>query len=105
MGIQTLFNTVSNKKIAIFGFSFKKDTGDVRETPALTVCKMLMEDGANLFVYDPKVDIEDAKIEFKYHGITVDESQFHFVTSPDEAVDGAHSIIILTEWDEFRSYD
>jgi len=103
--IQTLFNTVSNKKIAIFGFSFKKDTGDVRETPALTVCRMLMEDGANLFVYDPKVDIEDALVEFKYHNIEVPEKQFQFAKTPDEAVDGAHSIVILTEWDEFRSYD
>merc|ERR1719379_823036 len=53
--IHTLFNTVTNKKIAVFGFAFKKDTGDVRETPAVTVCHMLMEDGANVYVYDPKV--------------------------------------------------
>merc|ERR1711979_93478 len=77
--IQTLFNTVSKKKIAIFGFAFKKDTGDVRETPALKVCDMLMQDGANLFVYDPKVKIEDAITEFKYHDVEVDKSQFHFV--------------------------
>merc|ERR1711979_136187 len=76
--IQALFNTVSNKKIAIFGFSFKKDTGDVRETPALTVCRMLMEDGANLFVYDPKVDVEDAKAECRYHNMDVNDSQLHF---------------------------
>merc|ERR1712003_554211 len=103
--IETLFNTVSNKKIAILGFAFKKDTGDVRETPALTVCHMLMQDGANLFVYDPKVSIEDAMAEFKYHNIDVPESQFHFVNSADEAVDQAHSIVILTEWDEFKKYD
>merc|ERR1739844_645487 len=83
--IQTLFNTVSKKKIVILGFAFKKDTGDVRETPALTVCHMLMQDGANLFVYDPKVSIEDAMAEFKYHNIDVPESQFHFVNSADEA--------------------
>merc|ERR1712176_1286750 len=103
--IETLFNTVSNKKIAILGFAFKKDTGDVRETPALTVCHMLMQDGANLFVYDPKVSIEDAMTEFKYHNMQVPESQFRFVKTPDEAIDGAHSIIILTEWDEFKTYD
>merc|ERR1712134_253511 len=50
--IHTLFNTVTNKKIAVFGFAFKKDTGDVRETPAVTVCHMLMENGANVHVYD-----------------------------------------------------
>merc|ERR1711920_126471 len=103
--IETLFNTVSNKKIAVFGFAFKKDTGDVRETPAMTVCDMLMQDGANLVVYDPKVEYDDAIKEFQYHGIEVDKSKFHFVTTPDEAVEQAHSIIILTEWDEFRNYD
>merc|ERR1719414_1566408 len=103
--ISTLFNTVSFKKIAVLGFAFKKDTGDVRETPALTVCHMLMQDGASLFVYDPKVELEDAMTEFKYHNMQVPENQFRFVKTPDEAIDGAHSIIILTEWDEFKTYD
>merc|ERR1719240_2362288 len=53
--IHTLFNTVTNKKISVFGFAFKKDTGDVRETPSITVCDMLMQDGAICHVYDPKV--------------------------------------------------
>merc|ERR1712099_10198 len=103
--IEMLFNTVSGKKIAILGFAFKKDTGDVRETPALTVCNMLLQDGANLFVYDPKVELEDALVEFKYHNMTVPENQFRFVKTVDEAIEGAHSIVILTEWDEFKTYD
>merc|ERR1712176_1253157 len=65
--ISSLFNTVTNKKIAVLGFAFKKDTGDVRETPAVTVCNMLMQDGASVHVYDPKVKKEDAMTEFKYH--------------------------------------
>merc|ERR1712151_145296 len=103
--IKALFNTISRKKITVFGFAFKKDTGDVRETPALTVCDMLMQDGADLYVYDPKVELEDALVEFKYHNMTVPENQFRFVKTVDEAVDGAHSIVILTEWDEFKTYD
>merc|ERR1739838_909260 len=75
--ISSLFNTVTQKKICILGFAFKKDTGDVRETPAITVCNMLMQDGASVHVYDPKVDIEDAITEFKYHNIKVDQNQFH----------------------------
>merc|ERR1711881_765686 len=67
--ISSLFNTVTNKKIAVFGFAFKKDTGDVRETPALTVCNMLLQDGASVHVYDPKVKKEDAMTEFKYHNM------------------------------------
>jgi len=66
---------------------------------------MLMQDGANLFVYDPKVDVEDAKAEFKYHNMDVDDSQLHFTKTPEEAADGAHCIIVLTEWDEFKIYD
>lgn len=53
--IECLFNTVSDKSLAIFGFAFKKNTGDTRETPAITVCKTLMEEGAKLNIYDPKV--------------------------------------------------
>merc|ERR1711933_179402 len=83
---------VTNKKIAVFGFAFKKDAGDVRETPALTVCHMLMQDGASVHVYDPKVSKEDALSEFKYHNMEAD-------------VDGAHAIVVLTEWDEFKTYD
>ena len=73
---------MTKKKIAVLGFAFKKDTGDVRETPALMVClgveafghgchrcDMLMKDGAIVHVYDPKVLIEDALTEFKYHDL------------------------------------
>merc|ERR1712232_692057 len=67
--IQSLFNTVTDKKIAVFGFAFKKDTGDVRETPALKVCHMLMQDSALVQVYDPKVKREDALREFALHEI------------------------------------
>merc|ERR1712050_163971 len=65
---------------------------------------MLMQDGADLFVYDPKGDIEDALQESKYHNMEVPEKQFRFVKTPDEAVDKAHTIVILTEWDEFKTY-
>ncbi len=56
--ISALFNTVMNKKIAIFGFAFKKDTGDTRESASKYVAKYLMDEGANLAVYDPKVEKE-----------------------------------------------
>merc|ERR1711920_3295 len=102
--IHALFNTVSKKKIAVFGFAFKKDTGDVRETPALTVCDMLMQDGALVHVFDPKVQRADAIQEFKYHGVDVDDKLFTFTNTPEEAVEGAHAIVILTEWDEFKTY-
>merc|ERR1712137_416321 len=83
--ISSLFNTVTNKKIAVLGFAFKKDTGDVRETPALTVCHMLMQDGATVHVYDPKVKKEDALIEFAYHNMDVDQNRLIFEKSAKDA--------------------
>merc|ERR1712039_854906 len=73
-------------------------------TPALKVCHMLMQDGAIVHVYDPKVSREDALLEFKYHGMEVNDEQFIFATSPSAAADEAHAIVVLTEWDEFKQY-
>lgn len=103
--ISSLFNTVTNKKIAVLGFAFKQDTGDVRETPAISVVHALMQDGAYVHVYDPKVKKEDALTEFRYHQMKVDESRLIFAPSPQEAVDGSHAIVVLTEWDEFKTYN
>ena len=106
--IESLFNTVDKKKIAILGFAFKKDTCDTRETPAVTVCEGLMKDGAVLHVYDPKVTKEQALIEFADHGLdrVLDlEKQFKFEAEVKEAVQGAHAVVVLTEWDAFRGYD
>merc|ERR1712190_400633 len=103
--ISSLFNTVTNKKIAVLGFAFKKDTGDVRETPAVTVCNMLMQDGASVHVYDPKVKKADARMEFGTHGMEVDPDKLIFEDSPEAAAKGAHAIVILTEWDAFKSYN
>jgi len=102
--ISSLFNTVTHKKIAVFGFAFKKDTGDVRETPAISVCHMLLQDGAIVHVYDPKVKKEDAMAEFRYHNMQVDESRLIFCKTPEEAVSSAHALVVLTEWDEFKLY-
>merc|ERR1711972_1308095 len=92
--ISSLFNTVTNKKIAVFGFAFKKDTGDVRETPALSVVEMLLQDGASVHVFDPKVKKEDAMAEFKYHNMEIDESRLVFCNTPREAVESAHAIAV-----------
>jgi UDPglucose 6-dehydrogenase len=103
--IHSLFNTVTNKKIAVFGFAFKKDTGDVRETPALTVCHMLAQDGAFVHVYDPKVERATALEEFAHHDMEVDDERFILCNSPEEAVQDAHAIVVLTEWDCFKTFD
>jgi UDPglucose 6-dehydrogenase len=53
--VRSMFNTITGKKIAIFGFAFKKDTGDTRETSAAYVMKDLLAENAVLSVYDPQV--------------------------------------------------
>ncbi len=108
--IDTLFNTVSGKKIAFLGWAFKKDTNDTRESAAIYVAQELMRDKAEIHVYDPKVTKEriledlkivaDSKAEFKAM-----KKQIHFHTEPYSPMSEAHAIAILTEWDEFKSYD
>jgi UDPglucose 6-dehydrogenase len=109
--VSALFNTVTGKKIAILGYAFKKDTGDVRETPSMFVVRDLLQEGANLHVYDPKVKREDMWSEMDYtcgvnHANTprLDE----LVTTENDVYEtcaGAHGICILTEWDEFKTLD
>ena len=55
--VAKMFNTITDKKIAVFGFAFKKDTGDTRESAAISVSHHLLEEGANLAIYDPKVSL------------------------------------------------
>eukprot|EP01006_Ploeotia_vitrea_P030128 TRINITY_DN62592_c0_g1_i1.p1 TRINITY_DN62592_c0_g1~~TRINITY_DN62592_c0_g1_i1.p1 ORF type:complete len:481 (-),score=72.65 TRINITY_DN62592_c0_g1_i1:694-2136(-) len=106
--VRTMFDTVTDKKIAILGFAFKKDTGDTRESSAITVCGQLLEDGAQLHIYDPKVSKEQLIFDLKCHAgdnqyllnnidkkITIEKSSL-------DACKGAHAVVILTEWDEFK---
>jgi UDPglucose 6-dehydrogenase len=106
-----MFNTVTGKKIAMLGFAFKKDTGDVRETPAQFILRDLLQEQAKIFVYDPQVRREEMWTELNYtcnvnHDNTpqLDESVVT-ATDPYQACDGAHALCILTEWDEFKTLD
>ena len=97
--IGAMFNTVSAKKIAIFGFAFKANTGDMRESPACAVCHQLLEERAELSIYDPKA-LENAKID-----LANAQGRINYCTSPYEAAKGAHAIAIMTEWNEFKELD
>eukprot|EP01064_Diplonema_japonicum_P000313 TRINITY_DN10216_c0_g2_i2.p1 TRINITY_DN10216_c0_g2~~TRINITY_DN10216_c0_g2_i2.p1 ORF type:complete len:491 (+),score=216.87 TRINITY_DN10216_c0_g2_i2:59-1474(+) len=106
--IHTMFDTVSGKKIAILGFAFKKDTGDTRESSAINVCSTLIEEGAKVHIYDPKVTKQQMLIDLEGH-ITdskVLEKLPQLVTvesSAMAALDNAHALAIMTEWDEFKT--
>jgi len=97
--VSTLFNTVSGKKIAIFGFAFKKDTNDTRESAAIHVCRDLLEEGAELAIFDPQVSHEQILRDL---GLEAASAEVTFHQEPYEAANGAHAIALLTEWDSLR---
>ena len=105
--VQTLFNTVRGKKIGIWGFAFKKDTNDTRESAAIYICKDLILEGANVAIYDPQVGSEQIYADLEYLGLEREqlEKQITFCKSCEEAAKDAHGVAILTEWDEFQSVD
>jgi len=98
--VSTLFNTVSGKRIAIFGFAFKKDTNDTRESAAIYVCRDLLEEGAHLAIYDPKVGRKQVLADLE---LSPDTQQVTFHKDPYEAASGAHAIALLTEWDVLKT--
>ncbi|WP_289661640.1 UDP-glucose 6-dehydrogenase [Flavobacterium panacagri] len=112
--ITSLFNTVSGKKITFLGWAFKKDTNDTRESAAIYVAEYLIEDGAEIHIYDPKVSQEQITEDMRYlwtlKGYTDQRiesklKQIFVYQSPEEACHQAHAIAVLTEWDEFKTYD
>ena len=106
--VQTMYNTVSGKKIAFFGWAFKKDTNDTRESAAIYVADALLNEEAQLVVYDPKVTTEQIYADLDYLGTRSPEENRRLVTvvdDPYEAAERAHAIAVLTEWDEFKAYD
>lgn len=106
--VQTLFNTVSGKRIAMLGWAFKKDTNDTRESAAIYVADYLLHEQANIAVYDPKVPAEKVYVDLDYlNSRSSAENKAMVVVHDDpyEVCKGAHAIAILTEWDEFKDYD
>jgi UDPglucose 6-dehydrogenase len=94
-----MFNTIAGKKIALFGFAFKANTGDTRESPAIYVTRGLVEEQADVVVTDPKA-LDNAKVDLKDIA-----NRVTFEKEPYRAAEGAHAIAILTEWDLYRDLD
>ena len=106
--VQTMYNTVSGKKIAFLGWAFKKDTNDTRESAAIYVADALLNEEAQLVVYDPKVTAEQVYADLDYLGTRSPEENRRLVkvvSDPYQAAAQAHAIAVLTEWDEFKAYD
>ncbi|CAG9462683.1 unnamed protein product [Pedinophyceae sp. YPF-701] len=120
--VATLFNTVRGKRIAVLGFAFKKNTGDTRESPAIAICKRLLDEGANIAVYDPQVSEQDIMTALAHASVhewwdhPLAESvraernksvrtHVNVVGDALSATKGAHAALVLTEWDEFKTVD
>ncbi len=93
-----MFNTLANKKIALFGFAFKADTGDTRETPAGTVARLLMEEHVRVTVTDPKA-LDNARRDLAdLSGVVYEADEY-------KAAEGADAIVLMTDWRHYPTLD
>ena len=102
--VEKLFGTVSEKKIAILGFAFKANTNDTRESPSISICHDLLEEGAKLFIHDPKVKSDQITFvlqESFFNCATKLGGSWEFSRDIENAIKEAHAIVILTEWEEY----
>ena len=116
--VETLFGTVTGKRLAILGFAFKADTNDTREAPAIRICRDLLEEGAQLAIHDPKVSAEQIARDLQ-----LPESPYSDPAAGPSAaalsgegtwcqgldvtstLTGVDAVLILTEWREYRDLD
>ena len=112
--IKKLFGTLSEKKIAILGFAYKSNTNDTRESAAIQICKDLLDEGAELIIHDPKVNINqiesDLKIASKSKYLDKNyiergdrEGSWDFSSKIDNIFINADAVLILTEWKEYMN--
>lgn len=97
--LNTMFNTLAGKRICLYGFAFKADTGDTRESPAIYIALRLMEEQAQVIITDPKA-LENAKQDLA--GLKGD---VEYIDDPYEAASSSHAIAIVTEWEIYRTLD
>ena len=106
--IQTLYNTVSDKKIAFLGWAFKKDTNDTRESAAIYVADHLLFERAKIAVYDPQVALAEILFDLNYletRSVSENEKSVSSTADVYENCKDAHAIAVMTEWDEFKTLD
>jgi len=114
--VKSMFNTISDKKIGIWGFAFKKDTNDTRESAAIYICRDLLQERARLTIYDPQVSEEQIKGdlfdlmsnndgELSQPTRDLIDNNITVVDSAAAAAHDAHAVAVLTEWDEFKELD
>ena len=106
--IKTLYSTVNGKTIAFLGWAFKKDTNDTRESAAIYVADLLIDEQATIKVFDPKVTATQMQADLNYLNTRPEDENTTYLKTerdPYAALEGAHALAVLTEWDEFKTYD
>ena len=106
--VTTLYNTVCDKKIAFLGWAFKKDTNDSRESAAIYVADDLINERAQIAVFDPKVARQQIIADLNYlesRAAAANEEHIETLDNAYETCKNSHAIAVLTEWDEFKELD
>ena len=114
--VKKLFGTVSGKKLFILGFSFKENTNDTRESASIKICKDLLNEGAILFINDPKVNPEQIEtdleikqnkslLNFDFGNSLFNDGSWCFINDISEGFIGADAVVILTGWEEYQHID
>ncbi|KAL8797490.1 MAG: hypothetical protein Q9195_000306 [Heterodermia aff. obscurata] len=103
--ISCLFNNLTNKRIAVLGFAFKKDTSDTRESPAITLVSNFVAEQARVAIYDPKVIEQQIWRELVDYGGSLEKLklQVEVTQTAYAACEGADAVVVVTEWDEFSN--
>ena len=103
--IETFFGTVTSKKLVILGFAFKSNTNDTRESPAISITRDLLENGANLYIHDPQVSELQLKNILDVEGFLShkndNEGNWTYIQDLTESFNNADAVILLTEWSEY----
>jgi len=102
---QKFFGTLRTKQIAVLGFAFKSDTNDVRESPAIAICKELIQEGATLAIHDPRADESDINSVLSNIDHIHDSNCYKFHRQLSNTLDGVDAVVILTDWNEYRKLD
>ncbi|TLD39830.1 MAG: UDP-glucose dehydrogenase [Candidatus Jettenia ecosi] len=97
--INVMFNTIAHKRIALFGFAFKANTGDTRESPAIYIARKLVEEHARVIITDPEA------LTNAGHDLKDIRERVEFETDPYAAAQDAHAIAIMTEWELYKTLD
>ena len=110
--VKKLFGTLSGKKISVLGFAFKANTNDTRESAAIQICKNLLEEGAILYIHDPKVDKKQISVDLEMPPIQEDNEDhpennlykagiWKKVSDLNDSFDNSDAVLILTEWQDY----